>query len=488
MLKVLSYLFSLVFLLGFAGLGGGIYVLYHYGRDLPDYTQLADYEPPTVTRVHAGDGRLIAEYALEKRIFVPVKAMPKRVIKAFLSAEDKTFFEHPGIDFFGVMRAVVTNLANLGTNRRPTGASTITQQVAKNFLLTNEVSIDRKVKEAILAFRIERAFTKERILELYLNEIYLGFGSYGVAAAALNYFNKSLGELTLTEAAYLAALPKAPNNYHPVLKYSAAMARRNWVIGRMLEDGFISSGAALEAKALPLLVRQREDLALVKAEYFLEEVRRKLMKKYGTNGLYEGGLSVRTSLASKLQEIADRILRNGLINYDRRHGWRGPLAHIEPGADWQRQIAAISPPPGLLDLRLGLVLAVDDKGVDIGFANGPIGHLPLREMKWARKALKNAKRGAAVKRSGDVVAIGDIIAVEPVASYTPKDKAPIAYPVNTYALGQIPKISGGLVALDPHTGRVLAMSGGYDYAMSEFNRVTQAKRQPGSAFKPFVYL
>jgi len=488
MLRFFSYLLSFVFLIGLAGLGGGIYVLYHYGRGLPDYTQLADYEPPTVTRVHAGDGQLIAEYALEKRVFVPVKAMPKRVIKAFLSAEDKNFFEHPGIDFLGVMRAVVTNLANLGTNRRPKGASTITQQVAKNFLLTNEVSIDRKVKEAILAFRIERAFTKERILELYLNEIYLGFGSYGVAAAALNYFNKSLGELTLSEAAYLAALPKAPNNYHPVLKHSAAVTRRNWVIDRMLEDGFISSGAALEAKAFPLLVRQREDLALAKAEYFLEEVRRKLIGKYGANGLYEGGLSVRTSLAPKLQEIADRTLRKGLTDYDRRHGWRGPIAHIEPGADWQRQISAVPPPPGLLDLHLGLVLAVDDKGADIGFANGPIGRLPLREMKWARQALKEGKRGGAVKHPGDAIAIGDIIAVEPIAGYTPKDKAPVAYPAHTYALGQIPKISGGLVALDPHTGRVLAMSGGYDYAMSEFNRVTQAKRQPGSAFKPFVYL
>jgi penicillin-binding protein 1A len=286
MLKAIGFLFSLLLIIIMLGVGGGLYMLYHFGRDLPDYKQLADYNPPTMTRVHAGDGRLITEYAVEKRVFVPIAAMQKRVINTFLSAEDKNFYTHSGIDFLGVMRAMIDNLSNMGTQRRLKGASTITQQVAKNFLLTNEVSIERKIKEAILAFRIERAFTKDRILELYLNEIYLGLGSYGVAAAALNYFNKSLGELSIAEMAYIAALPKAPNNYHPFRYPKAALERRNWVINRMLDDGHITLGAALEAKTTPLQVRQREDTKFVKAEYFLEEVRRRILERYGYAGLY----------------------------------------------------------------------------------------------------------------------------------------------------------------------------------------------------------
>ncbi len=490
MFRAIGFLFSLLLILTMLGVGSGLYVLYHFGRGLPDYKQLADYNPPTVTRVHAGDGRLIAEYAVEKRVFVPISAMQKRVINAFLSAEDKNFYTHPGIDFLGVVRAMVTNLANLGSQRRLKGASTITQQVAKNFLLTNEVSIERKIKEAILAFRIERAFTKDRILELYLNEIYLGLGSYGVAAAALNYFNKSLGELSIAEVAYLAALPKAPNNYHPFRYPKAALARRNWVINRMFDDGHITPGEALEAKTTPLQVRRREDTQFARAEYFLEEVRRRILERYGYKGLYEGGLSVRTSVDPRLQGIADDILRAGLRSYDRRHGWRGPLTNINPGVNWARQVAAVPPPPGMMDWKRAVVLAVSDKSVDIGFPSGALGAIPLAEMKWAREALKDGKRGPSVRRAGEVLAIGDVIAVEKVTSSTPrsKDETPVSYPPNTYALRQIPEIGGGLVALDPHTGRVLAMSGGYDFSMSEFNRVTQAKRQPGSAFKPFVYL
>ncbi len=302
-----------------------LYLFYHYGRDLPDYRQLADYEPPTVTRLHAGDGRLLVEYATEKRVYVPVKAIPLRVVNAFLAAEDKNFYSHPGVDFLSVVRAIVTNVANIARSRRPVGASTITQQVAKNFLLTNEVSITRKVKEAILAFRIEHAFDKDRILDLYLNEIYLGFGSYGVAAAALNYFNKSLDELTVAEAAFLAALPKAPNNYHPIRRHEAAVARRDWVIGRMLEDGRISFAEAETAWATPLEVHRVDPTEIVEADYFVELVRRELAGLYGDTNLYEGGLSVRTTLDPRLQRIADRVLREGLIAYDRRHGWRGPV-------------------------------------------------------------------------------------------------------------------------------------------------------------------
>ncbi len=472
------------------GVGGGLYVLYHFGRGLPDYKQLADYNPPTVTRVHAGDGLLIAEYAVEQRVFVPITAMQKRVINAFLSAEDKNFYSHPGIDFLGAVRAMVNNLANMGTQRRLKGASTITQQVAKNFLLTNEVSLERKIKEAILAFRIERAFTKDRILELYLNEIYLGLGSYGVAAAALNYFNKSLGELSIAEAAYLAALPKAPNNYHPFRYPETARSRRDWVIDRMLDDGHVTLGEALEAKVKPLQVRRREDTKFARAEYFLEEVRRIILERYGYKGLYESGFSVRTSVDPRLQGIADAILGKGLRVYDRRHGWRGPTTNINPGDNWARQVAAVPLPPGLMGWEHAVVLAVSDKNVDIGFPGGALGVIPLAELKWAREALKKGKLGQPVRRAGEVLAIGDVIAVENVTSSTPKseDEKPLSYPPNTYALRQIPEIDGGIVALDPHTGRVLAMSGGYDFSISEFNRVTQAKRQPGSAFKPFVYL
>ncbi|MBT4890606.1 MAG: penicillin-binding protein, partial [Rhodospirillales bacterium] len=315
--------------------GAGLYGFYYFGRALPDYHQLADYDPPVMTRIHAGDGRLLAEYAIEKRVFVPVNAMPAKVIQAFVAAEDQHFFEHIGIDFIGVARAIVMNLKNIGSGRRLVGASTITQQVAKNFLLTNEVSWERKVKEAILALRIERAISKERILELYLNEIYLGFQSYGVAAAALNYFNKSLNELTIAEAAFLAALPKAPNNYNPITRYSAALARRNWAIGRMLEEGFITTRQASTAKAELLEVREREEIEYVAAEYFTEEVRRELMSLYGEKKLYEGGLSVRSTLDSRLQKIADEVLREGLERYDLRHGWRGPLGVLPEGMDNQ---------------------------------------------------------------------------------------------------------------------------------------------------------
>jgi len=354
--RFLISLVAIVVFLAFLGSGGILYVFYHYGQGLPDYRQLADYQPPTVTRVHAGDGRLLAEYAVEKRAYVPVSAIPRRVVYAFLAAEDKNFYSHPGVDFMSVVRAVITNLANMGSDKRPVGASTITQQVAKNFLLTNEVSIERKVKEAILAFRIEHAFDKERILDLYLNEIYLGFGSYGVAAAALNYFNKSLDELTVGEAAYLAALPKAPNNYHPIRQHAAAVARRNWVIGRMLEDGRITFEEAQAAWAEPLQVYRADPTEIVHADYFVEEVRRELSALYGDTKLYEGGLSVRTTLNPRLQRIAERSLRAGLIAYDRRHGWRGPVAHVDlEAADWHTALTAVEPPAGAAPWILAMV-------------------------------------------------------------------------------------------------------------------------------------
>ncbi|MCH7943859.1 MAG: transglycosylase domain-containing protein, partial [Proteobacteria bacterium] len=504
-MRVLAIL-SLLFLLAVAAAGGGLfYLLYIYGRGLPDYQQLADYQPPTVTRVHAGDGRLLAEYATERRIFVPVSAMPRRVIDAFLSAEDKNFYRHPGVDFTSVARAMLRNFINLGKGKRLQGASTITQQVAKNFLLTNEVSIERKVKEAILAFRIEKAISKDRILELYLNEIYLGKGSYGVAAAALNYFNKSLDALTIAETAYLAALPKAPNNYHPVRYREAATARRNWVIDRMLAEGYIEPGDAARSKAEPLITEQLDPIEFASADYFTEAVRRRLIALYGEEELYEGGMSVRTTVDPKLQAAGEKALRDTMIEYDRRHGWRGALAKIDASAGWGPRLAAVARTPGQGDWLRAAVLAVDDRAAYIGLLDGSYGRLDLGELIWARAWKKGQRIGAEVAKPNDVLAVGDVVLVEPLAPETseagatdesdtdnatdpagPETSADTEPPA--FGLRQIPEIGGALVALDPHTGRVLAMVGGYSYEVSQFNRATQAKRQPGSSFKPIVYM
>ena len=489
--KILLVLFGLVLFGGFTAAAAGVYVFWHFGKGLPDYQQLAHYEPPVMTRVHAGDGRLLAEYATEKRVFVPIRAIPRRVIHAVLAAEDKHFYTHPGIDPLGLMRAVLTNVKNYGSGRRPVGASTITQQVAKNFLLTNEVSYERKIKEAILSFRIERAFSKDRILELYLNEVYLGSGSYGVAAAALDYFNKSLDELSIAEAAYLAALLKAPNNYHPVRKKAAALERRNWVIRRMSEDGYITTAEARLAKADDLVVENRAATEFVEANYYAEEVRRELYDRYGEKGLYTGGMSVHTTLDPRLQKIAETALRDGLVAYDRRHGWRGPIAHLTDITAAVQQLNDMRMPKGLGTWKLAVVLKLDDQKADIFVRDTGPASVPMREMKWARKWLKGEYLDQVVHTPADVLAIGDVIAVEEVTSYATgkgQDAKVVEYPRNTYALRQIPEIQGAIVALDPHTGRVLAMSGGFDYDASEFNRATQAKRQPGSAFKPFVYL
>ena len=485
MWKVLASLFALMIILVIAGIGGAFYIFYEYGRDLPDYRQLAAYDPPTVTRVHAGDGRILAEYATEKRVFVPVSSIPMRVVNAFLSAEDQNFYSHPGVDLPAIVRAAITNVANYSQGKRLVGASTITQQVAKNFLLSNELKLERKIREAILAIRIEHAFDKDRILELYLNEIYLGFGSYGVAAAALNYFNKSLDDLTIAEAAYLAALPKAPNNYHPIRKYEAAVNRRDWVIGRMLEDGRITEQEAEAALAEPLAIRRRGETEIARADHFAEEVRRELFRLYGERGLYGGGLSVRTSLDPHLQEIANRSLRDGLIAYDRRHGWRGPLFQLDSAAEnWPALLAELELPAGIAPWVPAVVLATDGEAAEIGLGNGTQGRIPMAELRWARPWIEGQKVGARPKRPDQVVQPGDVVLAEPIT----EDSEGAVYPEGTYGLRQVPDVNGAVVALDPHTGRILAMSGGWSYGDSEFNRVTQAKRQPGSAFKPIVYL
>lgn len=470
-------------------------VLYYYGRGLPDYAQLAKYEPPVVSRIYAGDGRLFAEYATQKRVFVPIEAIPKRVIQTFLAAEDKNFYEHPGLDFFGIMRAAISNFTQRGTNKRPQGASTITQQVAKNLLLSsiaNQASYERKIKEAILAFRIENALSKDRILELYLNEIFLGSGSYGVAAAALNYFNKSLEELSISEAAFLAGLPKAPSKYNPKHQYEAAKARRDWVITRMYEEGVITRKEAIEAKAEPIEVKKPDPTHVVKADYFAEEVRRNIISRYGEISLYQGGLTVKTSLDPRLQKIADWSLRKGLVSYDRLHGWRGAIQHIDlqniDKATWEPLLAQLPNPPGISPWKLAIVLKVSDTSATVGLKSGEEGSIPLSEMAWARKSMplrvpEGDVRipllhvGPTVTSPKEVLSVGDIIVVEAV-----KEKK------STFSLQQIPVVSGAVMAMDPHTGRVLAMSGGFSFDGSQFNRATQALRQPGSAIKPFVYL
>ena len=475
----------LVFLAASAGIA---FLLFQSSKDLPDYESLAKYEPPVMTRIHAHDGSLISEFARERRIFVPVNSVPKRVIGAFLSAEDRRFYEHSGIDPQGIARAVYSAVeAKLrGSNKRAQGASTITQQVAKNFLLTNERSIERKIKEAILAIRIERAYDKDKILELYLNEIFLGLNSYGVAAAGLTYFNKELKDLEIEEMAYLAALPKAPNNYHPFKYKERATERRDWIIGQMAENGYITKDEAEAAKKKPLTVNLRPTGAHIStAEFFAEEVRRTLLTQYGEKKLYEGGMSVRTTLDPKLQQIARHALIDGLVRFDRKEGWRGPVAKIEIAGDWGVPLGAIDSPIDIQPWRLGVVLDAQKTKAVIGLKpsrqqDGKLikereaVELSLEEIKWAKTLQKKAVPAA----TSDLLSPGDVVYV------APKDAA---NPQGVWSLMQIPEVGGGLVAMDPHTGRVLAVAGGFSFAMSQFDRAIQAKRQPGSSFKPFVY-
>ncbi|HLI19629.1 MAG TPA: penicillin-binding protein 1A [Stellaceae bacterium] len=488
----------LVILAGLAGAGVAGLAVWYFGRDLPDYKELANYQPPIVTRVYAGDGRLMAEYATEKRVFIPITAMPPLVIHAFLAAEDKNFYTHPGVDPLSMVRAAVTDLLHYGSGRRPVGASTITQQVAKNFLLTNEVSLQRKIREALIAVRMEQVLSKDRILELYLNEIYLGEGAYGVAAAALTYFNKSLDELTPAEAAFLGGLPKAPNNYNPVRNPEAARERRNYVLDRMVEAGFLTPQQGAAAESQPIVLHHRDETEVVKADYFTEEVRRELLQRFGEKGLYTAGLAVRTSLDPKLQGLADKALRDALIAYDRRHGWRGPVTHIEVSSDWPARLKAIPLPAGADEVgwRLALVLGTSSAGADIGFADGSRGQIPFDDLKWARKEMPDAHVGATPTQTTEVVNAGDVVLVGPppppatpglrVTATTVAARMPSTAAI--YALEQIPEVSGAFVAMDPHTGRVLALDGGFSYEMSQFDRATQAMRQTGSAIKPFVYL
>src|ERR1700726_152027 len=459
-------------------------LMWHYSKDLPDYSQLENYEPPVMTRVHAADGSLLAEYARERRLYIPIQAVPKLVINAFVAAEDKSFYEHNGIGFQGIMRAGLLYVQNYGSGRRPQGASTITQQVAKNFLLTNETTFSRKIREALLALKIERTFSKQKILELYLNEIYLGVGAYGVAAASLLYFDKSVHELTIPEAAYLAALPKGPNNYNPFRRHDEAVTRRNYVIERMAEDHYITAQDAEQGKKDPLKVTTRPTGAhIVSAEYFAEEVRRYIADNYTEQKLYEGGLSVRTTLDPKLQLVARKALTDGLVRFDETQGYHGAVSKLDlAGAEWGAKLADVRALADVAPWRLAVVLDSGDQAARVGLQPGrdPVGAVlkeretgtvPLEAVKWAKSAaVKN------VTKVGQVLAAGDVVYVEPLAG---KD--------GQFRLRQVPEISGAIMAMDPYTGRVLAMVGGFSYDQSQFNRASQALRQPGSSFKPIVY-
>ena len=462
----------LIFCFVFSGistlLGAGmvVYMVYYYSQDLPDYHQLEHYAPPTVTRFYAYDGKLLEEYAKERRFYIGIDAIPQQVIRAFIAAEDQNFYDHPGVDFISVARAIVQNVVHMGQGKSLVGGSTITQQVVKNFLLTNERSLSRKVREAILSFRITNVFSKDKILELYLNQIYLGMGAHGVVAAAQTYFDKSLESLTLPEIALLAAMPKAPSNYDPRTNLKRAQERRNWVLRRMEEENFINHAMAQEAMASEVILRKRAREQLVKADFFAEAVRQSVVEQFGQQALYEGGLTVRTTLDPTLQAYADAAFRKGLVDYDRRKGYRGPLAHIDNVTLWLEELQKFSKPQALGDWPVGVVTNVYADKASVGLENGEKITLLKQDLLWTKPGLSSVK---------DVLRAGDVVAMEKL------DK-------QKYGLRQIPQVNGAMVVMQPKTGKVLALVGGFYFGDSQFNRAMQAMRQTGSTFKTFVYL
>ena len=436
-------------------------VLWSYSSNIPDYKFLKNYKPPVSSKVYSGDGELVADFSNEKRIFVPFNSIPKNVINSFLSAEDKNFFSHPGVDAKGVLRAVVNNIFNIISSKRLEGASTITQQVAKNFLLTNEVSLNRKIKEAILAFRIERALSKQRILELYLNQIYLGSGAYGVAAASLEYFDKSIKDLNYSEAALLAALPKAPSRYNPYRDIELAKFRRNLVLKNLLENKYIDNEAYEKFVVKKINLRKSEKIYLEDAQYYIEDIRKSVIDKLTYDKVYNQGFNINTPINLEFQKIATGTLRNGLISYDKRKGWRGALINKDYSKNWSKNLEKFNLESSI-NWELAIVKKINKFSVEIETEKKKNGIIKFKDISWTKKDFNQ------------LLNLGDIIYVKKI-----HDK--------NYSLKQLPKINGGMVVMDPYTGRVLALSGGFSFKKSEFNRATQALRQPGSAFKPFVY-
>lgn len=502
-LRILKWLFALGFGLAVAlGIFAFVYVV-KATKDLPTLEVLKEYKPPVMSRVHAGDGKLISEFRTEARVFVPIESVPLQLQHAFVAAEDQRFYTHDGFDERGFARAMIANVGHVLNDRRLEGGSTLTQQVAKNFLVGNQRNIDRKIREVVIARRIEKAMSKDQILELYLNDIYFGRGAYGVAAASLNYFRKPMKDLTVAEMAYLAVLPKAPSNYqiHDPVKKERALNRRAYVINRMVEDGYATKEEGEAAKATDIVLTDRlEGEEYLAAEYFVEEARKQISQLYGYDELYTGGLSIRTTLDTSMQLNGRRALRRGLEMFDRRHGYRGPLTNWESLDDWKTRLSEYEGPKDVEDWRVALVLDVSENKAELGFAPPEVeeaeiegeetpsvqevedkpeedvrGQMFLKDIAWAGKALPNGRYGSKPTSVADVVSRGDIILVQR------KDET------NEYNLRQVPKVNGGLIAMDPHTGRVLALVGGYSFEQSQFNRATQANRQPGSAFKPFVY-
>ena len=436
-------------------------ILWSYSNNIPDYKFLKNYKPPVSSKVYSGNGNLVADFSKEKRIFVPINTIPKNVINAFLSAEDKNFFKHPGVDAKGVLRAIINNFKNILTSKRLEGASTITQQVAKNFLLTNEVSINRKIKEAILAFRIERALSKERILELYLNQIYLGSGAYGVAAASLEYFDKSIRELDYSEAALLAALPKAPSKYNPYRNKKLAKFRRDLVLKNLLENNFLNQEEYKNLKRQNINLKKKKKVYLEDSQYFIEEVRKKVIDDLTYEKVYKQGFNINTPINLELQKISTISLRKGLIEYDKRKGWRGALTNKNYSKNWFEGLEKYNLEKSI-GWEISIVREVNKFSAKIETISNFQGTINYNDITWTKKELE------------DLLRPGDIIYVKKINQ-------------KEYSLKQLPKINGGIIIMDPYTGRVLALTGGFSFKNSEFNRVTQALRQPGSAFKPFVY-
>ena len=437
-------------------------VLWTFSNKIPDYKFLKNYKPAVSSKMYSGNGEVVADFSKEKRIFVPYGAIPNNVVNSFLAAEDKNFFSHPGIDAKGVLRAIIKNVQNIMTSKRLEGASTITQQVAKNFLLTNEVSLNRKIKEAILAFRIERALSKERILELYLNQIYLGSGAYGVAAASLEYFDKSIKELNYNDAALLAALPKAPSKYNPYRDIKLAKYRRDLVLKNLYENNFLDQEKYNNLKSKPINLKKNKKIFTEDAQYYIEDVRKNIIEQLSYEKVYNQGYNINTPINLELQKFATSSLRKGLVSYDRRKGWRGPITNINYSSDWFKKINKKNFLENSIEWKIAIVKKVNQFSTDIEIQNGKEGVIDYKDISWTKKEFTE------LLKKGDVVYV--------------KHKKD-----NFYGLQQLPKVNGGIVVMDPFTGRVFALSGGFSFNNSEFNRSSQALRQPGSAFKPFVY-